>query len=322
MLRIVFMGTPEFAVPTLSILLDAGYSIPAVVTAPDKPAGRGRKISISPVKEFALSKKIPLLQPEKLKDPGFLSELRNLEADLFVVVAFRMLPELVFSMPPLKTINLHASLLPEYRGAAPINHALMNGEKESGLTTFFIEQKIDTGAILLQEKISIGADENFGALHDRMKISGAKLVLETVKLIESEKAKPHPQPQKTGLVKEAPKLTREIMKIDWEESAEKIHNKIRGLSPYPAAFTFFSDPEGKTFPVKILSASHTKTDSGLIPGEIRFEGNDVIKIGAAPGTVFIHNLHPGGGKAMDARSFLAGIRKKEGWKAVSSESNT
>jgi methionyl-tRNA formyltransferase len=248
-MKIIFMGTPQFAVASLDALIKAGCDVVAVVTAPDKPAGRGQKLNESAVKQYAVANGIKVLQPEKLKDPEFLHELKSLHADLQVVVAFRMLPEVVWSMPPRGTINLHASLLPQYRGAAPINWVLINGEKESGVTTFFLKHEIDTGDILFTEKITLTGDETAGDLHDRLMHKGAGLLVKTVKGVESGRYNEHPQSALLDGVelKHAPKIFKEDCLIDWQQPAESIYNKIRGLSPYPTAYTFLNDKILKVF---------------------------------------------------------------------------
>ncbi|TAI48613.1 methionyl-tRNA formyltransferase [Flagellimonas allohymeniacidonis] len=236
-LRIVFMGTPDFAVGSLKALLRAGFNVVGVITAPDRPAGRGRKIQESAVKRFAKEKEIPILQPTKLKSEVFLKELRELEANLQVVVAFRMLPQVVWQMPEYGTFNLHASLLPQYRGAAPINWAIINGETETGVTTFFIDEKIDTGHIILQESEVILPSDSAGSLHDRLMVKGSQLVVETCRLIAEGDLETKPQKHFTK-VKQAPKIHKDTCRIDWTEPLDKIHDHIRGLSPYPGAWTF------------------------------------------------------------------------------------
>jgi methionyl-tRNA formyltransferase len=242
-MRIIFMGTPEFAVPSLEILLENGYEVVAVVTAPDKPGGR-QGIQQSAVKQFAEARGLKILQPEKLKNPAFLEDLRALKADLQIVVAFRMLPEAVWAMPPLGTMNLHGSLLPKYRGAAPINWAIINGETETGVTTFLLKHEIDTGDLLFQEKVPIGPDETAGELHDRMMQIGAKLILKSVQAIERGDAKPMPQADMAAT--HAPKIFVETCKINFEQPSTQVHNFVRGLSPYPGAWTTL---EGKTLKV-------------------------------------------------------------------------
>src|SRR5471030_1888958 len=248
-MRIVFMGTPEFAVASLDALVKAGLEVVGVITAPDKPAGRGQKLSESAVKQYAVANGLKVLQPEKLKNPEFLEELKSLKADLQVVVAFRMLPEVVWNMPPRGTLNLHASLLPQYRGAAPINWAIINGEKESGVTTFFLKHEIDTGDILFTEKVTLNGHETAGELHDRLMNKGAGLLVKTVKGVESGRYSEHPQSQliEGAELKHAPKIFKEDCLIDWNNTAENIYNKIRGLSPSPTAYTVFNDKILKIF---------------------------------------------------------------------------
>ena len=260
-LRIVYMGTPEFAVAGLDALIGKGYDVVAVVTMPDKPAGRGHQIQYSPVKQYALAHNIPVLQPEKLKDELFIEELRSYKADLQIVTAFRMLPEVVWAMPRLGTFNVHGSLLPQYRGAAPINRAVMNGEKETGLTTFMLKHEIDTGNMILQERIAIGDDEDAGSVHDRLMELSKEMVLKTVRLIEEcdLKGKPVPtvpQPDLADL-KPAPKIFKEDCEIDFHHSAEEVHNFVRGLSPYPGAWCDLDFEDGSVRRVKIFSASLT-----------------------------------------------------------------
>jgi methionyl-tRNA formyltransferase len=250
-LRIVFMGTPEFAVASLDALVQAGCNIVAVITAPDKPAGRGMKLQESAVKKYAVEKGLPLLQPEKLKNPQFLETLRNLRADLQVVVAFRMLPEVVWNMPPMGTINVHGSLLPKYRGAAPINWAIINGEKETGVTTFKLQHEIDTGNILLQQRLPIGEEETAGELHDRMKVAGAELLVKTVQGLADGTLKEIPQSDVND-VPHAPKIFTETCQINWNKTVEEIHNLIRGLSPYPGAFTTLHGKTLKIYRVCLL----------------------------------------------------------------------
>ena len=253
------MGTPDFAVAGLEALLQANYKVVGVVTAPDRPSGRGRKLQASAVKKSALEHQIPVLQPEKLRNEEFLKELEALQADLQVVVAFRMLPKVVWDMPALGTFNLHASLLPQYRGAAPINWAIINGETKTGVSTFFIDEKIDTGALLLQEECGIDLHENAGSLHDKLMTLGADLIVKTVDLIAAGSAEPLPQPQSSTL-KEAPKIHKETCQINWSLGPERIRNLVRGMSPYPAAWTAIVKPEETLSPCKILSVDFFKED--------------------------------------------------------------
>ncbi len=304
-LRIVFMGTPDFAVASLDKIVNSRHQVLAVVTAPDKPAGRGKQLAMSAVKEYALEKNIPVLQPEKLKNPEFLSELKAFNADLFVVVAFRMLPEVVWNMPPKGSMNLHGSILPDYRGAAPINWAVMNGEKETGVSTFFLTHEIDTGNIILQEKIAIGENENVGSVHDRMMSAGAKLLLRTLDSIEDGTALAMPQESMIASnkeVKHAPKIFKEDCKIDWGRSAQEIHNFVRGLSPYPAAWTMF---QGKTF--KIYAGqidSHAKTAIG----EFETDQKTWLRFGCGDGAYLITELQAEGKKRIGVQEFLRGVR--------------
>lgn len=304
-MRIVFMGTPQFAVPSLEELITAGCNIVAVVTAPDKPAGRGQKMNESAVKQFALAHDIKVLQPVKLKDPAFLEELKALKADLQVVVAFRMLPEAVWNMPPKGTINLHASLLPQYRGAAPINWALINGEKETGVTTFFLRHEIDTGNILFTEKITLTGHETAGELHDRLMHKGAGLLVKTVKGVESGRYNEHPQSQLAEGVelRRAPKIFKEDCLIDWNQPATNIYNRIRGLSPVPTAYTMLDDKI-----LKIYRAEMEIKQPGIQPGGFLTDGKTYLKFAASDGFVSLTELQLEGRKKMGVDEFLRGIR--------------
>ena len=312
-LRIVFMGTPEFAVASLDALVKAGYTIIAVVTAPDKPAGRGMKLTESAVKKYALEQGLRILQPVKLKDPLFVDELRSLKADMQIVVAFRMLPEMVWNMPPMGTINVHGSLLPQYRGAAPINWAVINGEKETGVTTFKLQQEIDTGNILLQQSFAIGEDETAGELHDRMKETGAKLLVQTIDDLVNgtieEKAQQHSAlttghlPLHTRPLKHAPKIFTETCRIDWNKPVEEIHNLIRGLSPFPAAFTLL---DGKT--LKIFRAKKNTTAPLIPPGKYESDGKQFFRYAGKDGYIEIQELQLEGKKRMPVEAFLRGYK--------------
>jgi methionyl-tRNA formyltransferase len=302
-LRIIFMGTPEFAVPSLDLLYKEGYDIVGVVTAPDKPAGRGMKLSESEVKKYAVANNLKVFQPEKLKHPDFIEQLRELNADLQVVVAFRMLPELVWNMPPLGTINLHASLLPQYRGAAPINWAIINGEKETGVTTFKLQHEIDTGNILLQEKIKITDDETAGSLHDKMKALGAKVLLRTVQQLHNGTLQEHPQRHSSKLCP-APKIFPEDCKINWNQEVAEINNFIRGLSPYPTAFTFLN---GKK--IKIFSAEIEQFSVLDIPGNFITDRKSYLKFAARDGYISVKELQLEGKKRMRVADFLRGWRE-------------
>lgn len=298
------MGTPEFAVGILDTLYQHNYNIVGVITAPDKPAGRGQKIKYSAVKEYALEKDLNLLQPTNLKDPQFLEELKALNANLHIVVAFRMLPEAVWKMPKLGTFNLHASLLPEYRGAAPINWAVINGEEVTGVTTFFIDDTIDTGAMILKEEIAIGTDETAGELHDRLMALGQDTVLKTVKLIETGKAETTIQPTE-GDIKTAYKLNKDNCKIDWNKTGQEIHNLIRGLSPYPAAWCFVKD-KGQEWNVKIYESSFEQDSHKLAPGAI-ITGKKEIKAAVSDGYIHLKSLQFPGKKKMTAAELLNGM---------------
>ncbi len=303
-LRIVFMGTPDFAVGILDTIYQHNYDIAAVITAPDKPAGRGQKIKYSAVKEYALEKGLNLLQPTNLKDPQFLDELKSLNANLQVVVAFRMLPEAVWKMPELGTFNLHASLLPEYRGAAPINWAVINGEKTTGVTTFFIDEKIDTGAMILKEETKIEDNETAGELHDRLMALGQDAVLKTLTLIESGNAKTTIQP--TGdEIKTAYKLNKDNCKIDWTKSGKEIHNLIRGLSPYPAAWCFINDKE-QEWNVKIYESVFIEDDHTNDAGTIIADKKE-IKVAVKDGYINLKALQFPGKKRMTAAELLNGL---------------
>jgi methionyl-tRNA formyltransferase len=301
-IRIIFMGTPEFAVASLDALVQAGCNIVAVITAPDKPAGRGMKMNESAVKKYAVEKGLHIMQPVKLKDPSFIEDLKALQADLQVVVAFRMLPEIVWNMPPMGTINLHGSLLPQYRGAAPINWAVINGEKETGATTFKLQHEIDTGNILLQESFPIGDDETAGEVHDRMKEIGAKLLVKTVEGLANGTLKELPQSAIDG-VKHAPKLFTETCKIDWNQSVAAIHNLIRGLSPYPAAFTYLNDKM-----LKIYKAKKEITAAHASPGTTDTDKKSYLKMAGPDGYIHILELQLEGKKKMPVEEFLKGYR--------------
>jgi len=306
--KIVLMGTPEFTVASLDKLVGAGCNIVGVITAPDKPAGRGMQLQQSAVKKYALGKGLNILQPEKLKNPEFIDQLKALHADLQVVVAFRMLPEIVWSMPPMGTINLHGSLLPQYRGAAPINWAIINGEKETGVTTFKLQQEIDTGNILLSEKIAIGDDETAGELHDRMKEIGADLLLKTVEGIAEGNLNDVPQGKgvQTGL-KHAPKIFTETCHIDWNKTVQEVHNLIRGLSPYPAAFTKLDDKKMKIF--KASPHDDSKPSSALV-GTYQTDNKTYLQFACSDGHLSILELQLEGKKKMSVGEFLRGYHFK------------
>ncbi len=305
-LRIVFMGTPDFAVASLDILVKNGMQVVAVVTMPDKPAGRGRKLQQSAVKKYAVAHNIPVLQPENLKAPEFLSELKSYRADLQIVVAFRMLPEVVWNMPPYGTFNLHASLLPKYRGAAPINWAIINGEKETGVTTFFLRHEIDTGDIIFQEKVSISETETAGTLHDKLMDIGAGLVLKTVQAIAENTYQL--KKQDDTLACPAPKIYKSDCLIDWKDTTENIYNKIRGLSPYPAAFTYIYPQEGEKKVLKIYFAGKLSAKFELLPaGSIISDNKNYIRVAASNGWLNITNLQLEGKKRLPVKDFLNGV---------------
>lgn len=294
------MGTPEFAVPSLEILLRNKINVVAAITAPDKPQGRGQKITLSPVKECALKYGVPVLQPTNLKSPEFIEELKSYHANLQVVVAFRMLPEVVWAMPEIGTFNLHASLLPQYRGAAPINWAIINGETETGVTTFFLQQEIDTGAIIFQDREPIHSDDTAGTLYERLMTRGAELVLKTVNGIAAGKYQSIPQAKNTE-TKPAPKIFRETCEIDWRKKCEEVRNFVRGLSPYPAAWTTL---DGKTF--KIFKVSISNSSSEKEPGGYETDHKTYLSFKTADGWVSIDELQPEGKKKMTIQDFLRG----------------
>lgn len=302
-LRIVFMGTPEFAVASLDALVQEGYTIVGVVTAPDKPAGRGLQLQQSAVKKYAVEKGLPVLQPQKLKDPAFVTALQSLQADLQVVVAFRMLPEVVWNMPPLGTINVHGSLLPQYRGAAPINWALINGEPETGVTTFKLQHEIDTGHILLQEKIPVGETETAGDLHDRIKTVGARLLVKTIKELEAGTLNEMPQQTGAAEIKQAPKINTETCRINWEKSVHAVYNLIRGLSPYPAAFT---ELEGKK--VKLFAVEKEVQAPAESAGTAVTDKRSCLKFACADGYIIVQELQLEGKKRLPVTDFLRGYR--------------
>ncbi len=313
-LRIVFMGTPDFAVASLKALFDGGCNIVGVITAPDKPAGRGNKLTESAVKKYAVENNIKVLQPEKLKNPEFLEELQNLKADLQVVVAFRMLPEIVWNMPKFGTFNLHGSLLPQYRGAAPLNWAVMNGETKTGVTTFLLDHEIDTGKIIFKKETAIGENETVGEVHDRLMENGAKLVVETVDAIAEGNIQPVPQ---TGLIEEsqikhAPKIFKEDCKIDWEKDTETVRNLIRGLSPYPTAWTnLINQKNGDEIQAKIFFAKKTVSEKVVLPGTIDSDGKTFLKVACGNGWLQVTDLQIAGKKRMKTDEFLRGFQHIE-----------
>ena len=301
-LRIVFLGTPDFAAASLKILVESETNVVAVVTAPDKPKGRGKKLGMSAVKEYALTANLPILQPTNLKSQEFLDELKSFQADLQIVVAFRMLPIVVWDMPPLGTFNLHASLLPQYRGAAPINWAIINGEKETGVTTFFLKHEIDTGEIIYQEKEPIHVDDNVGTLYERLMNRGAKLVLKTVQSV-AEGDYPRIPQENVDEMKHAPKIFKEDCKIDWQQSSDNIKNFIRGMAPYPAAWSSMHD---KT--VKIFQVEESQEGTNKPIGEFYSDGKTHLRVNTKDGTLEILDLQLEGKKRMKTEDFLRGYQ--------------
>jgi len=310
-LRIIYMGTPDFAVAPLKELIENQYNVIAVVTAPDKPAGRGKKLREPAVKQFAKQYNLTILQPEKLKAPEFNRQLKELNPDLNIVVAFRMLPEMVWQLPKLGTFNLHASLLPQYRGAAPINWAIINGETKTGLTTFFIDKEIDTGKIILQEEIEIAPDDNVGSLHDKMMEKGAKLVLKTVNLIAEGNYAPKPQNeliQDISQLKTAPKIFKDDCKINWEQSGKKIYDFIRGLSPYPAAWTIFQSIQGdKVLSAKIFEAEFIEEEHEMMIADMDSDKKTYLHIAVPDGFISIKIIQLEGKKRLNIEDFLRGF---------------
>jgi methionyl-tRNA formyltransferase len=310
-LKILFMGTPEFAVASLHALVRDGVNVVGVVTGMDKPAGRGRKMRTSPVKDYALAHHIPILQPEKLKAPTFISGLQELQPDLIVVVAFRMLPEQIWKLPPMGTINLHASLLPQYRGAAPINRVLMNGETETGLTTFFIEKEIDTGKVILQEKVPIDPDENAGSLHDKMKQTGAALLVRTIRAIAAGDPPMIDQASLIGdheEIKMAPKIYTEDCRVDWDQETAQVYNHIRGLSPYPAAWTILRIPSGEEKILKIFSAEKEILPVNEKPGTLLSDDENALEVTCRNGLIRLTSVQLEGKRKMDIAEFLRGVK--------------
>lgn len=303
-LRIIFMGTPEFAVPSLEALVENKFKVVAVITAPDKPQGRGQKLTGSPVKECALKNNIPVLQPTNLKAPEFVDELKSYNANLQVVVAFRMLPEIVWSMPQFGTFNLHGSLLPQYRGAAPINWAIINGEKETGVTTFFLRHDIDTGSIIFQEKEPISEDDDVGTVYERLMHRGASLVVKTVKAIEAGNYPSLPQ-NENQTIKHAPKIFKETCEVNWNQSSETIRNFVRGLSPHPAAWTTLNGKVFKLFKVKSMVDSPRSTASN---GHIDTDNKTCLRVRTQDGWISILEFQPEGKKRMTVEEFFRGNR--------------
>lgn len=317
-MRIVYFGTPEFAASQLEAIVNAGHFVAGVVTMPDKPAGRGKKIQYSEVKKTALKLQLPLLQPERLKDPDFLQTLEACRADLFVVVAFRMLPSVVWKMPPLGTFNLHASLLPQYRGAAPINHAIINGETETGLTTFFLNEEIDKGRIILQKKVAIRPDETAGELHDELMRLGNDLVVETLRAIEHGDLQTVAQETLAdgAPLKEAPKIFKDFCHIHWDRDCQSVYNHIRGLSPYPAAHTKLLQQESEPIELKVFAAQIEHTPPTHPAGTVITDGKSFLKVAANDGYIHLTTIQQAGKKAMNIAEFLRGLRLNGGQKSM------
>ena len=303
-MRILFMGTPEFAVPSLRILLDHSYEVSGVVTAPDKPRGRGQQVSFTPIKDFALHHHLPIFQPERLTDTKFVSDIQQLAPDLIVVVAFRILPPEIYIVPTLGSFNLHASLLPKYRGAAPIHWAIINGEQESGVTTFFLQEKVDTGSILLQARVKISPDETAGELHDTLSEVGAEIVLQTVRLIERGKARP--VKQNNSLACPAPKIFNADCRIDWKKQSQQVHDFVRGLSPHPASWTMHNSKIIKLYRTKIEDAS------AQTPGMVLRRTHDSLLVGTGEGAVSVMDIQQQGKRRLGIEEFLRGYSIAEG----------
>ena len=316
-IRIAYFGTPEFAASQLEAILKAGYEVAVVVTMPDKPAGRGRKIQYSDVKKTALEYNLPLLQPEKLKDPMFLEQLASFHANLFIVVAFRMLPAVVWQMPELGTFNLHASLLPQYRGAAPINFAIINGETETGLTTFFLNEEIDMGAVIMREQVAIRPDETAGELHDELMTLGNQVVVETIKKIEKGVvcALPQDEMAEGQPLRPAPKISKEFCNVDWSQDCQTVYNHIRGLSPYPAAHTSILSENGEVIELKIFSSEIERCTTQLPIGSIVTDNKKYLKIALKDGFIHLTQVQQAGKKAMPIADFLRGTQLLGAWKA-------
>ena len=318
-IRIAYFGTPEFAASQLEAILKAGYEVAVVVTMPDKPAGRGRKIQYSEVKKTALEHGLPLLQPEKLKDPTFLEQLASYQANLFIVVAFRMLPAVVWQMPELGTFNLHASLLPQYRGAAPINFAIINGETETGLTTFFLNEEIDKGAVIMREKVSIRPNETAGELHDELMVLGNKVVVETIQKIENNDVQALPQEtlSENQPLKPAPKITKEFCNIDWSQDCQTVYNHIRGLSPYPAAHTQLVSESGEVIDLKVYNSEIEACTPDVAVGNVVTDNKKYLKIALSDGFIHLIQVQQAGKKAMPIADFLRGTPLNGSWKTAS-----
>ena len=317
-IKIAYFGTPEFAASQLEAILAANYEVAVVVTMPDKPAGRGRKLQYSEVKKTALEHGLPLLQPEKLKDPDFLEQLASFQANLFIVVAFRMLPAVVWQMPALGTFNLHASLLPQYRGAAPINFAIINGETETGLTTFFLNEEIDKGEIIMQERIGIRPDETAGELHDELMLLGNQVVIETIKKIQSGQLTTIVQENlvEGQALKSAPKISKAFCNIDWSQDCQTVYNHIRGLSPYPGAHTRLVSDNGDTIDLKVYASKIERNRPDMPVGTISTDNKKTLKVALSDGFILLTHLQQAGKKAMPTEDFLRGTQLNGVWKTA------
>lgn len=313
-MRIVFMGTPHFAIPSLEILLSNNYDVASVVTTPDKPRGRGQEVTFSPVKDFSLSRNLPVLQPSDLRDPSLINSLKELRPDLFVVVAFRILPKELYTIPSKGSFNLHASLLPKYRGAAPINWAIINGERETGVTTFFLQEKVDTGSILLQARVAIGEDETAGELHDKLAAVGAEIVLQTVRLIQLNRIEPRVQDERHTST--APKIFKNDCRIQWSRPAVQVHNFVRGLSPSLAAWTTHNSRQLKLYRTQVALDESKKLPGDAQPGSVVHKTNEMLLIQTGEGCVKIVEIQQEGRKRMGIAEFLRGYRIEEGERLV------
>ncbi|MGN0256804.1 MAG: methionyl-tRNA formyltransferase [Bacteroides sp.] len=315
-LRIVYMGTPDFAVEALRCLVDGGYNVVGVITMPDKPAGRGHKLQFSPVKQFALDHNLPLLQPERLKDETFVEALRSWKADLQIVVAFRMLPEVVWSMPRLGTFNLHASLLPQYRGAAPINWAVINGDTETGITTFFLKHEIDTGEVIQQVRVPITPEDNAGTIHDKLMLLGGKLVTETVDHILDGTIHSIPQEEMAdcSALRPAPKIFKETCRLHWDQPTIALHNLVRGLSPYPAAWSELINANGERITLKIFETAPAKSPSSpAAPGTLQTDGKHYLRVATSDGWLNLLQVQLPGKRRLGIEELLRGFHPDESW---------
>ena len=315
-LRIVYMGTPDFAVEALRCLVDGGYNVVGVITMPDKPAGRGHKLQCSPVKQFALDHELPLLQPERLKEETFLEALRSWKADLQIVVAFRMLPEVVWSMPRLGTFNLHASLLPQYRGAAPINWAVINGDTETGITTFFLKHEIDTGEVIQQVRVPIAPEDNAGTIHDKLMMLGGKLVTETVDHILDGTIHSIPQEEMADCssLRPAPKIFKETCRLHWDQPTLALHNLVRGLSPYPAAWSELINANGERMTLKVFETAPADSPAPLAtPGTLQTDGKHYLRVATSDGWLNLLQLQLPGKRRLGIEELLRGFHPEASW---------